>query len=192
MIVQLCGHGGVGKLTVGHLLAERFGARLVDNHTILNPAFRSCEPYSPAFWAMVNEVRRLIFRQLAGNGDGGDGGDGRPIVMTVASGDLPGHRQWQGDIRKLADELEVPLMAVELQCHGPEHRKRLATPSRALLGKGTDPAMLDRGIVSPVLIDHADHRLVLDTTALQPADTAQRIAQWLADPGLRRQPLASG
>ena len=37
-IIHINGWPGTGKLTVGRLLAERLGARLVDNHTLLNPA----------------------------------------------------------------------------------------------------------------------------------------------------------
>ena len=38
-ILCLMGPGGIGKLTIGRLVAERLGCRLVDNHYWLNPIF---------------------------------------------------------------------------------------------------------------------------------------------------------
>jgi shikimate kinase len=38
MLINLNGWPGVGKLTVGRILAKTLGGRLLDNHTLLNVA----------------------------------------------------------------------------------------------------------------------------------------------------------
>ncbi len=65
MILELAGLPGVGKFTIGRVLAEALGARLVDNNTIANPAFVSTSFGSPEFHDMVRSVRKLTFSQLA-------------------------------------------------------------------------------------------------------------------------------
>ncbi len=47
MILQINGWPGVGKLTVGRIVAKELGGRLLDNHTIYNPAFALTEFRSP-------------------------------------------------------------------------------------------------------------------------------------------------
>jgi hypothetical protein len=38
LILHINGWPGSGKLTIGRIVAGRLGARLLDNHTVLNPA----------------------------------------------------------------------------------------------------------------------------------------------------------
>jgi hypothetical protein len=60
-IVCLMGPGGVGKLTIGRVVAERLGCRLVDNHYWLNPIFGLIEqdgvtPLPQIVWPLVEQV----------------------------------------------------------------------------------------------------------------------------------------
>ena len=48
MMIHLNGYPGVGKLTVGRLLAQRLGGRLLDNHAMYDVAFALAEFRSPA------------------------------------------------------------------------------------------------------------------------------------------------
>ncbi len=65
MIVELNGQAGVGKFTIGRILAERIGAKLLDNHTIYNPAFATTEFRSPEFYETVRAVRKIAFDRVA-------------------------------------------------------------------------------------------------------------------------------
>ena len=91
MIIELSGHGGVGKLTIGRILAERIGARLLDNHTIYNPAFATTEFRSPEFYETVQAVRAITFDRAAKLPPR------TPIVITMATGTaLWWAQDWQG------------------------------------------------------------------------------------------------
>jgi cytidylate kinase len=65
MILQINGWPGVGKLTVGRIIAKELGGRLLDNHTIYNPAFALTEFRSPAFYDTVRAVRDVAFQRAA-------------------------------------------------------------------------------------------------------------------------------
>ena len=61
MIVHINSYPGVGKLTIGRLLAERLGAKLLDNHSMCNVAFALSELNSPAFCETVRAVRETAY-----------------------------------------------------------------------------------------------------------------------------------
>ena len=69
-ILCLMGPSGVGKLTIGRLVAERLGCRLVDNHYWLNPIFGLIEqdgvtPLPKIVWPLVEQVRDAVFNTIA-------------------------------------------------------------------------------------------------------------------------------
>ncbi|MBT2187632.1 AAA family ATPase [Sphingobium nicotianae] len=173
MIIELSGHGGVGKLTIGRALADRMSGRLLDNHTIYNPAFAMTTFRSPEFYETVQAVRTIAFdraAQLPAQ---------VPIVITMATGTaLWWTRDWQVAIRDLADRRSVPLLGVHIHCTLEENARRIAEPTRALLRKLTDPASLNDGLDRPVLLDHCDRTMDLDVTALDPEQAVDQIHAW--------------
>lgn len=180
MIVELNGGGGVGKLTIGRILADALNARLLDNHTIYNPAFATTEFRSPEFYDTVRAVRSIAFQRAAMLPPP------TPIILTVASGrDQEWGRDWQQAIRALADKRGVALLGVHLQCALEENARRMRSPSRALLRKLTEPGDLDDGIARPVLLDHCDLVLDLDITAFDPSQAARQILAWLSASGVK-------
>jgi predicted kinase len=174
MIIELQGHGGVGKATIARILAERLGARLLDNHTIYNPAFAVTDFRSPAFYETVRLVRTVAFGRAA------DLPADVPVILTIAPGlNREWGREWQAAARALADRRGVPLLAVHLACSPEENRRRIASPERALLRKATDGALVDTGPDRPALLDHADAVLELDVTSLRAEAAADAIADWV-------------
>jgi len=153
--------------------SRRRSARLIDNHTIYNPAFATTEFRSPSFYETVRAVRTIAFERAAALPPL------TPIILTVAPGRDPDWgREWQHAIRALADRCGDPLLGVHLHCDKEENIRRLASPSRALLRKLTDPTELDDGFERPVLLDHRDRVLRLDVTSLDPEEAAQPILSW--------------
>jgi hypothetical protein len=65
LIVHISGWPGSGKLTIGRLLVKRLGARLVDNHTLINPAECLFERGDPLYWPLRKAVRSLVFDYAA-------------------------------------------------------------------------------------------------------------------------------
>lgn len=64
-LVMLVGPPAVGKMTVGHALAERTGLRLFHNHHTIDLVLRFFPFGSPPFGRLVGEFRRRIFEEVA-------------------------------------------------------------------------------------------------------------------------------
>jgi hypothetical protein len=178
MIIELNGLAGVGKLTIGRVLADAMHGRLIDNHTLYNPAFATTDFRSAAFYETVRAVRDLAFDRAALLPPE------TAIVLTIAPGTNGAWgEEWQRAIRALADRRGDALLGVHLHCSVEEGARRMSDPSRALLRKLTDSSVLGDGIDRPVRLDHCDARLDLDVTRLAPDEAAKAIASWAAKPG---------
>ena len=174
MIVELAGLPGVGKFTIGRVLAEALNARLVDNHTIANPAFVSTSFGSPEFYDMVRSVRELTFNQLQKLPPS------TSIVLTTAPSRSPSRwRELQDASKELAARRRTSLFGVHLRCESEEGVRRLRMADRAQMHKITDPSVLNDGFERLVLLDHCDRTLDLDVTLLAPAQAADAIVRWL-------------
>jgi hypothetical protein len=174
MIVELNGLAGVGKLTIGRILAPSLGGRLIDNHTIYNPAFATTEFRSDRFYETVRAVRQVTFEQATFLGSE------TAIVLTIAPGRNPTWgREWQIAIRDLADRRRCRLYGVHLFCAPEEGARRIVSPDRALLNKLRDPEAVRDGADRLVQLDHCDHVLNLDVTSLSASDAAEQIKAWL-------------
>ncbi|MBB2840848.1 UNVERIFIED_ORG: gluconate kinase [Rhizobium etli] len=64
-IVHINGWPGTGKLTVGRLLAKGLGARLIDNHMLLNPAEALFARGNPLHESLREQIRRAVFDHAA-------------------------------------------------------------------------------------------------------------------------------
>jgi hypothetical protein len=178
MIVELNGLAGVGKFTIGRSLAESLGGRLIDNHTIYNPAFAATEFRSEAFYQTVRTIRDITFSQAATLPIG------TAIVLTVAPGRNPyWGQEWQAAIRQLADQRACKLYGIHLVCSPGEGARRIASPERDLLRKVRDPYAIYDGAERRTLLDHCDAVIQLDVTLLSASDSAESIESWLASSG---------
>lgn len=175
MIVELNGLAGVGKLTIGRILARSLDARLLDNHTIYDPAFATTIFGSLEFRETVRAVRDIAFDRAASLPVG------TPIVLTIAPGrDRHWGEEWQQAIRKLADARRVPLVGVHLHCLPDEIARRISNPDRAMTRKLTDVAVLTDGAQRPILLNHCDRRFDLDVTLCSAVEAAEMILRWVS------------
>ena len=69
VIVYLVGPPGVGKYTVGKVIAERLSAKLLDSHFWCNPIFEVVErdgaPFPAGVWDRANEVMSAVLETVA-------------------------------------------------------------------------------------------------------------------------------
>ena len=177
VIVYLVGVPGVGKYTVGKLVAERLAAKLLDNHFWANPILEVVEPDGsplPAgVWDRANDVLSAVIETVALFGPAG-----RNYVFTHAVSDQGGHPlDWiiAGQILWLAERRRANLLVVRLACGEEQLRQRIAAEERRGRFKTTNADQASSlASLPPFPINH-DWLLDLDTNGLSPADTANRI-----------------
>ncbi|MFA6113039.1 MAG: AAA family ATPase [Sphingomonas sp.] len=179
MIVNLNGWPGVGKLTIGLELAELLGARLLDNHSLLNIAIALTDYPGPAYYEAARALRDIAFRYARALPPG------TPLIVTSvnASGGPSGFAEehWIA-VRDLAQARGVPLLSITLECSPDERARRVVEPGRRVSRKLRDPAVIERMVIGRALFDDgADHRLVVDTTHCDAKTSAGTIAAWIRD-----------
>lgn len=177
VIVYLVGPPGVGKYTVGKLIAERLPAKLLDNHFWSNPIFEVVEPDGtplPAgVWDRANDVLSAVLETVALFGPAG-----RNYVFTHAVWDAGGHPlDWvtAGQILWVAERRRASMLVVRLACGEEQLRERISSEERRQRFKTTDAGKAHSlASLAPFPINH-DWVLDLNTSGLSPADTADRI-----------------
>lgn len=174
MILHLNGRPGSGKLTIGRVLAERLGGRLLDCHSIYNVAFALTDFGSDLCRQTVAEVRAVAFARIL------DLPQAVPVVLTDALFDNSSRGQAAWDaVLDLARKRGGPYLVVALDCEKAENERRLRGPERMGKRKPMDGTVLrpDRYTRVPITRG-ADRVLHLDVTRLSPEAAAARIADW--------------
>ncbi|MDB5580858.1 MAG: hypothetical protein JWR80_6034 [Bradyrhizobium sp.] len=179
MIINLNGWPGVGKLTIGLELAELIGARLLDNHSLLNIAIALTDHPSPAYYEAVRALTDVAFRYALALPPR------TPLILTSvnATGGSSGYaRQHWTAVRNLAAARDVPLVAITLECLPDERARRVAQPDRRVSKKLRDPALVERMMIGRGLFDDgADYQYTVDTTHDDAKTSASKIAAWIRD-----------
>lgn len=176
-IVYLVGPPGVGKYTVGKLIADRISGKLLDNHFWSNPIFEVVEPDGTPFpagvWDRANDVRSAVLETVALFGPAG-----RNYVFTHAVSDPGGDPiDWiiAGQILWVRERRRASLLVVRLACGEEQLRGRISSEERRHRFKTTDAKKAPLlAAVPPFPINH-DWILDLDTSAISAAETADRI-----------------
>jgi gluconate kinase len=141
MIVHLNGWPGVGKRTIGEILAARMGARFIHNHLLHDVAIRCTGLSDPERWPLYEAVRAAVYDALRRPPIG------ETFVMTNGlCVNSPREKKAWRDVVDLAMARHVPLIPVVLHADVDELANRLQ--SQARVGhKLSDPDAL-REIVS--------------------------------------------
>ncbi len=171
VIIHINGWPGVGKLTVARIVAEKLGARLVDNHVILNPALAIVEHNSASFTEITQEIRKLLRQHMAQAP--------RDEVFVLTDAFEEGSEVCEdifNRVVELAEHRGVPLLSVSLDCTPEENARRLTAEGHGEGRKLTDVDVL-MGFRKNLRLLRPDvsHRLDLDTTDLTPEAAAEEI-----------------
>lgn len=173
MIIHLNGYPGVGKLTVGRILSEQLGGRLLDNHAMYDVAFALAEFRSPAWDELARGVRDVAFRGIEAIAPS------IPIITTNACSDSDWGREMWASMLGTAARRRSPFLVVSLECSSEENARRVQSVDRRG-GKMSDPLALEAYRRNWRLLEEGgDALLRIDTTSLSPDATASHIATWV-------------
>lgn len=174
MIVHINGWPGSGKWTIAGVLARRLGARLVDNHVMLNPAEALFDRDDPLYWSLRKAIRAAILDHAA-RVDAAT-----PLIFTDALADDATDLAIFEEYRELAARRSARLVSIVLECEQEENIRRLTRAGRAELHKLTQPEVLGELRAKYRLLRPGGVELVeLDVTRLSADAAALAIADAL-------------
>ncbi len=181
LVVHINGWPGSGKLTIARHLAEMLGARLADNHTLINPAEALFARSDPLYRSLRSAVRESVFEHLA------KAAADQSFVFTDALSDDAADTRAFEDCAALARKRGARFIAVVLDCGVEENLKRLTRAGRSKQHKLTDPeVLLGLRHVHRLLRGRSDLLVEIDVTALGADEAAAAIAAQIAEPSALR------
>lgn len=174
MIIHLNGWPGVGKLTIGRLLATDLGARLIHNHLLHDVAIGCTSINDPARWPLYEAVRSAAYQTLA------ERPANETFVMTNAlCAGAPREREAWNHVVDLAIARNVPLIPIVLVADIEENARRVQQADR--IGRKLADSQVLKQAMATDCIQEPDvaELLVLDVTRLEPDAAAAAIRQHL-------------
>jgi hypothetical protein len=183
-IVFLLGYPGMGKRTVGGVLANLIDGVLLDNariHGVLLEPFRwdGVAPLPGEIWDRVTPIRDALLGVIEDLAPASNS-----YVFTNALEDEPSSVEHYDSIKSLALRRGSLFLAVQLDCDIDEQVSRIDNPDRIALRKGADP---------PGYRWHREHvkmfeppasdRFDIDTTDTTPERNAELIRRELVRRG---------
>ncbi|MGF6172558.1 AAA family ATPase [Ensifer sp. 4252] len=170
LIVHINGWPGTGKLTIARHLAEPLGARLADNHTLINPAEALFARGTPLYWLLRATVRTAVLDHVR------RAEASQSFLFTDALSNDEFDSRAFDDYAALAADRRARLVAVVLDCSVEENLKRLTRAGRSRAYKLTDPQVLiDLRSRHVLLKGKCDQLIELDVSSLGADEAASEI-----------------
>lgn len=173
-IIHIGGWPGAGKRSIGAVVAERLGGRLIDNHLMLDAARALYARGTDGSSALREEVREVILahaRALPPD---------IPIVLTDALAEEPAAIPLFQPTLDLARDRGATLKCFVLDLTLDANLMRLTDPGRSGRAKLRDAEVL-REIRAKERLYLPEGAMVLDVSNLSVADAAARIIRLLED-----------
>lgn len=170
VVLHINGWPGTGKLTIARQLARHINAKLIDNHTLINPAECLFERDNPNYWPLRKEVRKLVLAQALKLPVK------TPIIFTDALADDAQDIATLKTCEEFAAQRRVPILAAILDCDETENLRRMVSPGRSELLKLTDTLVLQSlrskyRLLMPTWIRHIE----INVSALTASEVATAL-----------------
>ena len=177
VVIYLIGPPGVGKATVGRLLAKVLPAKLVDNHYWLNPVLSLIEqdgvtPLPEHFWSLAARSRRVVLDTIVELSPGSWN-----FVFTHAAigNGTSADQEIADDIKRVATARKARLLAVQLTSKPEELARRVVSSERHDQMKEIDPAAARLNAVQAPFAPGVDNMICIDTTLKSPDETMKDV-----------------
>lgn len=178
-IVVLIGFAGTGKYTIGRELADRTGAKLIDNHLINNSLFTAINadgvtPLPSGIWSKVRKVRQVVYETIRELSP-----PELSFIFTVQliEGDADDHGAF-ADLVELAAARGSLLVPIRLICEVEELCRRVVSPSRAgMLKQINAEAARHRAVAKLVLNPQHPNLRTIDVTHESPSESVALILE---------------
>ncbi|MDW3222230.1 MAG: hypothetical protein R8G34_04980 [Paracoccaceae bacterium] len=167
-VIHIGGWPGAGKRTIGRIVADHLGGRLIDNHIMLDAACAIYERGTSGWSVLREEVREVVLDHAK------DLPADVAIVLTDALADEPAARPLYQPAVDLARARKASLYSCILDLDGEENRRRLIDPSRAGGTKLMDADTL-RTIRECDRLFVPEGAFTLDVTAMSPHEAAMAV-----------------
>jgi hypothetical protein len=185
-VAFMLGYPAVGKRTVGEHLARRLDGVLVDNQLIHHPVlslFRwdGKSPLPEDIWERTDPIRDTVMRAIE---------EVAPSTNSYVFTNCLEDGEWAAtqydQVRSLAHRRGSLFLAVMVTCDIDEQVRRIDTPDRIALMKGSDPPGYRWHRQHVTLFQPPPEDVLhIDTTDVEPAQSAQSIHEALIERGLR-------
>ena len=181
-IIYLLGFAGAGKYTIGKELQKQTGAKLVDNHYILNPIFGlihqdGISPLPAKVWDYCWQVHYAVFGAIKELSP-------KEWSFIFTNGLVHGDPESKGlyqNIVQVAEHRNSRLVPVRLLCEGEELARRIVSADRRERMKDTNASgARDRFARLEVFKPGHPNTLSLDVTHLQPGQSAEAILEHIS------------
>jgi cytidylate kinase len=179
MLVLIVGPPAVGKMTVGHALAERTGLRLFHNHQTIDLVLRFFAYGTPPFQRLVGEFRRRIFEEVAASELPGliftyvwafdDPRDAAAVEAYASAFHARGGRVMYVELEATQAE-RLRRNETEFRLAEKPFKRDIAASRRRLLDDDARYQLNSGGA-----LDHSSDYLRIETTALAASEVAERI-----------------
>jgi thymidylate kinase len=179
LIIHINGWPGSGKLTIARCLAAHLGARLLDNHTLLNPAEALFDRGDPLRGQLRRAIREAVLDHAVQAA-----ADARLIFTDALADDVEDAALFD-DYRRLARRRSAALVSIVIDCEASENERRLTQSGRDENFKLTrKEALRDLRARYRLLRPPDVVRLDLDVTALSADQASRDICDGLRGVGL--------
>jgi len=175
-IVHINGWPGTGKLTIARELSRRIDARLLDNHSVLDPAHALFDRRDPLHHSLRRSLRVAIFDHMRRMQPD------TALIFTDALSDDAYDSAVFDEYRQLAADRAAPLVAVVLDLTAERNVERLTAPGRSERHKLTNPKALAALRANHRLLRATGLPLVeLDVSELSPSEAADILSRRIGE-----------